>query len=98
MAAASPRVTVLLTVYRAAAFLRAAIQSVVDQTFTDFELLIMDDGSEDWTVSQILSESTYDRRVRVEYFTPTMLERFASVRYATNINWGAEHTTGEYIT
>jgi glycosyltransferase involved in cell wall biosynthesis len=98
MAAVSPRVTVILTVYNAGTFLRAAIQSVFDQTFEDWELLAMDDGSTDSLVPMILSEATYDRRVRVERFDPMEMERFASVRYATNINWGAARTTGEYIT
>src|ERR1039458_3255846 len=94
----TPRVTVLMTVYQASAYLRAAIQSVFDQTFQNWELLAMDDGSTDSLVPMILSEATYDRRVRVERFDPMEMERFASVRYATNINWGAADTTGEYIT
>lgn len=42
-----PKVSVILTSYNHAAYVAAAIESVLNQTFTDFELLIVDDGSKD---------------------------------------------------
>ncbi|MBQ7198933.1 MAG: glycosyltransferase, partial [Selenomonadaceae bacterium] len=42
-----PKVSVILSSYNHANYIAAAIQSVLDQTFTDFELLIYDDGSID---------------------------------------------------
>lgn len=42
-----PKVSVILTSYNHAAYISAAIESVLNQTFTDFELLIVDDGSRD---------------------------------------------------
>ena len=42
-----PKVSVILTSYNHGAFVAAAIDSVLNQTFTDFELLIVDDGSQD---------------------------------------------------
>ena len=42
-----PKVSVILTSYNHAAYVAAAIKSVLNQTFTDFELLIVDDGSQD---------------------------------------------------
>ena len=44
-----PSVSVLLTSYNRAKFIRASIESVLQQTFTDFELLIVDDCSTDNT-------------------------------------------------
>ncbi|HEV7229988.1 MAG TPA: glycosyltransferase, partial [Bacteroidia bacterium] len=41
----APLITVLLPVYNAAAYLREAIDSVLAQTFKNFELLLIDDGS-----------------------------------------------------
>jgi glycosyltransferase involved in cell wall biosynthesis len=58
-----PRVTVLMAVYNAERFLREAVDSVLGQTFTDFELLVVDDGSTDSTLN-ILEEYS-DVRVRV---------------------------------
>lgn len=42
-----PKVSVILTSYNHAAYVAAAIESTLNQTFTDFELLIVDDGSTD---------------------------------------------------
>lgn len=48
-----PRVTVLMSVFNAAPFLAEAISSILHQTFTDFEFLIIDDGSSDNSVEII---------------------------------------------
>lgn len=42
-----PKVTIILTSYNHAAYVAAAIESALNQTFTDFELFIVDDGSSD---------------------------------------------------
>ena len=94
----SPRVSVLLTSYEAGDFIDQAIASVLTQTFTDFELLILDDGSEDLRVMEAISAACRDRRVRASLSYPSLEERAATVRYATLLNWGAAHTTGEYLT
>ena len=43
----APKVSVILSSYNHEKYIAQAIQSVLDQTFTDFELLIYDDGSTD---------------------------------------------------
>jgi glycosyltransferase involved in cell wall biosynthesis len=90
-------VTVLLTNYEAADYLQQAIDSVLEQAFEDWELLIMDDGSKDPAVETILS-SVNDPRATVIRYDPSVEERRASCRYATLINLGAAQTTGEHIT
>jgi glycosyltransferase involved in cell wall biosynthesis len=57
-----PLVTVLMPVYNAERFLREAIDSILQQTFTDFEFLILDDGSTDSSVAIIKSYT--DPRIR----------------------------------
>ena len=44
---AAPAISVVMPVYNRAASVRAAIDSVLTQTFTHFELLVVDDGSTD---------------------------------------------------
>lgn len=56
-------VTVGLSVYNAAPFLADAIQSVLNQTLTDWELLIVDDGSTDDSLA--VAQSFADPRIRV---------------------------------
>jgi glycosyltransferase involved in cell wall biosynthesis len=58
-----PRVSVIMPVYNSAPFLRESINSVLDQTFRDFELIAIDDGSTDrsW---EIVRSFNNDRRVR----------------------------------
>lgn len=51
----SPDVSIILPAFNSAAYLRDAIESVLQQTFTDFELLIINDGSSDNTESLVFS-------------------------------------------
>ena len=45
----SPRVSVVMSVYNDEKYLRGAIGSILTQTFTEFEFIIIDDGSTDRT-------------------------------------------------
>ena len=58
-----PSITVGLPVYNASPYLRECIDSILAQTFTDFELLVIDDGSTDDSISII--ESYTDNRIRL---------------------------------
>lgn len=51
----NPFVSVVMPVYNAEKFLRAAIESIIRQTYRDFELIIVNDGSTDTSRSIILS-------------------------------------------
>src|SRR5690349_13825751 len=62
MKSCTPKIAVVMPVYNGEMYIRQAIQSVLNQTFTDFELLIIDDGSTDRTV-EIISQFV-DGRVR----------------------------------
>ncbi len=59
-----PEVTVFIPTYNRAAYLGDAIDSVLGQTFTDFELLIIDDGSTDDT--DAVFDRYRDDRIRIE--------------------------------
>ena len=45
------KISVILPVYNSQKFIKQAIESVLGQTFTDFELIIVNDGSTDSTLA-----------------------------------------------
>ncbi len=51
----TPKVTVLIPVYNAESYLKECIESILNGTFTDFELLLIDDCSTDSSVEIIRS-------------------------------------------
>jgi glycosyltransferase involved in cell wall biosynthesis len=61
----TPRVSVLMTAYNRAPFIASAIESVLAQTLTDFELVIVDDCSTDGTLEIAREYERRDPRIRV---------------------------------
>ncbi|MFT4041260.1 MAG: glycosyltransferase family A protein, partial [Thermomicrobiales bacterium] len=66
-AAPSPVVSVVMPTYKQARFLPRAVQSLLDQTLTNWELIIVDDGSPDDT-QQVVQPYLADPRVRLITF------------------------------
>ena len=60
----TPRVSVIIPVYNGAATIGRALQSVFDQTFADFEIVVVDDGSIDDTPS-VLAGYSENEKIRV---------------------------------
>lgn len=58
-----PTVSIVMPVWNAQRFLREAVVSVLDQSFEDFELLAIDDGSTDASIA--ILEGCADRRIRI---------------------------------
>jgi glycosyltransferase involved in cell wall biosynthesis len=80
--AVDPAVTVIMPVYNAEATIEATVQSVLDQSFQNFELIIVNDGSTDNSVACAMAFSVSDARVRL------VSRRNAGVSSARNL--GAE--------
>ena len=60
-----PRVSVVMPVYNGARYLREAMASILDQTYGDLELIVVDDGSEDRSATIARGFAGRDPRVRV---------------------------------
>ncbi len=65
-----PRISVLMPVRNAQDTVAAAIESVQAQTFTDWELVIVDDGSQDGTGEIVSAFAATDRRITVHRLPP----------------------------
>ena len=84
----NPKISVLMPVYNAENFLKEAIDSILNQTFKDFEFLIINDGSTDKSKEIILSYN--DPRIR--YF-----ENKSNLGVARTLNKGLRIAKGKYI-
>ena len=84
-----PRVSVVSSVYNGEPYLDRAIPGILSQTYTDFEFILVDDGSSDGTLAELRKLEARDPRVRV--FTPGRLGAAAAY------NYGVAQARGEYI-
>jgi len=86
----SPKVSVVVPTYNRAQYMRTAVQSVLDQTCDDFEVVLIDDGSSDDTpeVGQRLSKSD----VRVRY-----IRNEQNLGLVENWKKGVQETRGDYF-
>ncbi|MBD2072823.1 CHAT domain-containing protein [Phormidium sp. FACHB-592] len=85
----APLISLVMTTYNRERYVGAAIESVLQQTFTDFELLLWDDGSDDRSAAIADSFAQRDRRVRV--VAASHRGRVAALQAAI------AHTTGGYL-
>lgn len=85
-----PLVSVLTTAYNRELYIREAIESVLASTYSNFELIIVDDGSKDNTVAIAREYEAKDKRVKV-YLNEKNLGDYP------NRNRAASLATGKYI-
>lgn len=84
-----PEVSVIVPVYKVEPYLRQCVDSVLTQTFTDFELILIDDGSPD-KCGEICDEyAAQDVRVRVIH------QQNGGLGYSRNV--GMDHSSGKYL-
>lgn len=84
----NPMVTVLMPVYNGEAYLREAIESILNQTFSNFELLIINDGSSDSSEEIILSYA--DSRI-------VYIKNELNLKLIVTLNKGLDIAKGKYI-
>ena len=88
MTASTPTVSVVIPTYNAEADLQTCIDSILNQSFEGFEIVVVDDGSTDDTL-QIL-KGYEDDRIRI-------IERENETGITSAINRGVEESRGHYI-
>lgn len=83
-----PAISVLMPVYNGERFLKEAIDSILSQTFTDFEFIIINDGSTDNTENIILSYK--DERI-------VYIKNNVNLKLIKTLNRGVDLARGKYI-
>ncbi|WET01226.1 glycosyltransferase family 2 protein [Flavobacterium sp. YJ01] len=84
----TPKITVIMPVYNCELYIADAVDSILNQTYNDFELLIIDDASTDSTVSII--KNFNDERIQ-------LIEKPKNSGYTNSLNFGLQLAKGEYI-
>ena len=84
----TPKITVIMPVYNCELYIQEAVESILNQSFTDFEFLIIDDASTDQTVS--ILKKYCDSRIK-------LIEKPLNTGYANSLNYGLKIANGEYI-
>lgn len=84
-----PQISIIVPVYNAEKYLHQCVDSILNQSFRDFELLLIDDGSKDDSGAICDEYASKDKRVRVWH------QENQGVSVARNV--GLEHAQGEWI-
>src|SRR5260370_35337080 len=84
-----PTVSVVMSVYNGQRFLSEAVQSILGQSFSDFEFVIVDDGSTDKSPEILAGYMHRDDRIRVH--------RHTNKGRAVSLIIGIELSKGRYI-
>jgi glycosyltransferase involved in cell wall biosynthesis len=84
----TPLVSVILPIYNGSKFIEKAVISILNQTYINFELLLINDGSTDKSF-EIIKKFTFDKRVRL-YNKPNS-------GLSDTLNFGLKHSNGKYL-
>ena len=85
----NPLISVIIPAYNAENFINATIDSVLAQTYQDFEIIVVDDGSKDRTVDIVQQRALEDERI--------ILLRQENQGVAAARNLAIQHAKGAYI-
>jgi hypothetical protein len=89
MLSGHPSISVVMSVFNGQAFLSEAIESILSQTFRNFEFLVIDDGSTDRTAEILADYASRDVRIRVM--------RHGNKGRTASLNIGINLAAGKYI-
>ena len=84
----NPKISVIMSVFNGEKYLREAIDSILGQTFTDFEFIIVNDGSTDNSLSIIKGYA--DKRIR-------LIDNEQNIGLTKSLNRAIKQARGEYI-
>ena len=86
-----PKITVLLPVYNSDKYIRESIDSIIAQSFTDWDMLILNEyGSSEVCTSIVKEYESKDSRIKV-------IQNTKRLGLAESLNLGIREARGEYI-
>lgn len=88
----APTVSVVLPMYNAEKYIGEVLDSILEQNFKDFEIVIIDDGSKDESAKIVKRYAKNDKRIR--YYAQ---ENRGSGKLGTTLNYGVSLARGELI-
>lgn len=83
-----PKVSVVMPVYNCVAYIKQSVESILAQTFTDFEFFIIDDHSTDGTYEYL--QTLTDARIQ-------LIRKPQNSGYTVSLNMGLDMAKGEYV-
>ena len=86
----TPTISVVMPVYNSAKYLPLAIESILNQTYTDFELIIIDDGSKDASWRIIRKYALWDKRIKTK-------QNSSNLGICRTLNYGLSLAKGKYV-
>ncbi|MGV8141085.1 MAG: glycosyltransferase [Candidatus Woesearchaeota archaeon] len=86
----SPKISVIMSVYNDSKFVKQSIESILRQTFSDFEFIIINDCSKDNTLDIIKQFQKKDRRIKV-------INNKENIGLTKSLNKGLNIARGQYI-
>ena len=86
-----PKVSIILPTYNGQAYIEEAITSILNQTFEDFELIVVDDCSTDHTPGLLESFRLQDSRIKI-------ITNKQNLKLPASLNVGHRMAKGEYLT
>ena len=90
MSISTPKVSVLMSVYNGSRYLQKSLESILNQTFTDFEFIIIDDGSTDNTWEILTKYADQDQRIK-------LFKNEENIGLTKSLNKGLILAQGEYV-
>lgn len=86
----TPKISVLMPTYNAEEYIATAIESILNQTFSDFEFIIINDGSTDNTADIVKTYAKADKRIK-------FVDNKKNQGLVAVLNQGLDMANGEYI-
>lgn len=86
----TPLVSVLICAYNVEKYIEECINAVINQTYKNLEIIVVNDGSSDSTLSKLHSLSEKDSRIKI-------INNSKNLGFISSLNIGIEYVSGDYV-